>query len=242
MRRQYTPLLLLHLIRNRFANWVALCEYFGLDPTGFRFPSLTVQLKRELSRLKALNLISESDAGYAATDYWNDLCRTLGVSLSELARFDMAESMMVRPVFGTPKAVENDFDVFVAMPLSAALNLFYHDRIKRILQSQGLSAVRGDEFSTLNPVITDVWGAIIHCKFVVADCTGRDPNVFYEIGIAHTLGKRILLISQNRDDVPFNINSSPYLTYELSLGGFSEFDVRFNSNIKNIVTDLASAV
>jgi hypothetical protein len=127
------------------------------------------------------------------------------------------------------------------MPLSSGLSSFYHDRMKRLLHSQGLSAVRGDEFSSNNQVITDVWGAIIHSKFVVADCTGRDPNVFYEIGMAHTLGKSLLLISQNRNDVPFDISPSRYLTYELSPGGLREFDIRFTSNVKNIVIDLASA-
>jgi hypothetical protein len=39
----------------------------------------------------------------------------------------------------------------------------------------------------------DVWNSIYSSSIIIADCTGRNPNVFYELGIAHTLGKPVIL-------------------------------------------------
>ena len=48
---------------------------------------------------------------------------------------------------------------------------------------------------------------------MIADCTGRNPNVFYEIGIAHTLGRDVILITQNEADVPFDLRHLRYVQY-----------------------------
>jgi hypothetical protein len=48
---------------------------------------------------------------------------------------------------------------------------------------------------------------------VVCDCTGRNPNVFYEIGIAHTLGREVILITQNAADIPFDLRHLRYVAY-----------------------------
>jgi hypothetical protein len=52
----------------------------------------------------------------------------------------------------------------------------------------GITSTRADDFFAANSIISDVWNAITDAKVLVADCTGRNPNVFYELGIAHTLG------------------------------------------------------
>ena len=56
--------------------------------------------------------------------------------------------------------------------------------------------------------MADVWGAIKGAKVIVADCTDRDPNVFYEIGIAHVIGKPVILLSQTPEDVPFDVSQT----------------------------------
>jgi hypothetical protein len=48
---------------------------------------------------------------------------------------------------------------------------------------------------------------------VICDCTGRNANVFYEAGIAHTLGKDVILITQNRSDIPFDLSHLRYIFY-----------------------------
>jgi hypothetical protein len=50
-------------------------------------------------------------------------------------------------------------------------------------------------------------------RIVVCDCSGRNPNVFYEAGIAHTLGRDVILITQNEHDIPFDLRHLRYIRY-----------------------------
>jgi hypothetical protein len=59
----------------------------------------------------------------------------------------------------------------------------------------------------------DVVSLIDRSHLVIADCTGRNPNVFYEIGIAHTLGREVILITQNDADIPFDLRHLRYVPY-----------------------------
>jgi formylglycine-generating enzyme required for sulfatase activity len=54
---------------------------------------------------------------------------------------------------------------------------------------------------------------IQRARFIVADVTGKDPNVFYELGIAHILGKPVVLITQRPKDVPFDLRTMFYIYY-----------------------------
>ena len=53
-----------------------------------------------------------------------------------------------------------------------------------------------------------IWESINRARIVIADTTTRNPNVFYEIGICHTLGKDVILITQDSEDVPFDLHLS----------------------------------
>jgi hypothetical protein len=48
---------------------------------------------------------------------------------------------------------------------------------------------------------------------VICDCSGRNPNVFYEAGIAHTLGREVILITQADTDIPFDLRHLRYVRY-----------------------------
>lgn len=64
---------------------------------------------------------------------------------------------------------------------------------------------------------------------MVVDFTGKNPNVMYETGIAHTLGKHVIPISQSLDDVPFDMAHHRILTY-----------LPNNESIETMVPKLAS--
>jgi len=59
---------------------------------------------------------------------------------------------------------------------------------------------------------------------IVADCTGKNPNVFYELGIAHTLGKPVIIITQSARRYPFDIKHIRYIQYEYTPGGLKSFE------------------
>jgi hypothetical protein len=65
-----------------------------------------------------------------------------------------------------------------------------------------------------NPaIIQDVVSLIDRSRVVICDCSGRNPNVFYEAGIAHTLGREVILITQSEHDIPFDLRHLRYIRY-----------------------------
>jgi hypothetical protein len=62
-------------------------------------------------------------------------------------------------------------------------------------------------------IIQDIFNLVFRAQIVVVDFTAKNPNVMYETGIAHTLGKTVIPISQSMDDVPFDLKHHRVLTY-----------------------------
>lgn len=65
---------------------------------------------------------------------------------------------------------------------------------------------RSKEELKSDAIMQSVWEHINCAELIIADCTGKNANVFYELGIAHTLGKKVFMCAQNREDFPFDIN------------------------------------
>lgn len=116
-------------------------------------------------------------------------------------------------------------DIFVAMPFNEAFNSLYEEHIKKVCDKKSLSCLRVDRINRASSIVNDIWSGINNAKAVIADCTGQNANVFYEIGLAHALGKRVIMITQNPDDMPFDINKIRYIKYECTPDGMKEFDI-----------------
>jgi hypothetical protein len=71
---------------------------------------------------------------------------------------------------------------------------------------------------------------------VICDCTGRNSNVFYEIGIAHTLGREVILITQSAADIPFDLRHLRYVLYSDTKAGLLVLQTQLQARI----TDIAS--
>jgi hypothetical protein len=106
----------------------------------------------------------------------------LDLSLTSLAKVNRYGSMIVEPFFGKPGALIEKLDVFVLMPFKADMLPVYEDHIKPTCASMELAVRRADDFFTASRAVEDIWKAIVSARLIVADCTDRNPNVFYEIG------------------------------------------------------------
>lgn len=123
--------------------------------------------------------------------------------------------MMVRPIF-SPHETRWSPEVkscFVIMPFAAELDAVFQGVIKPTLAGEGIEARRADDFFSHGSVMNDVWKRLNEADVIVADLTGRNPNVYYELGIAHTLGKPVILLSQDIDDIPFDIRDKRIIIY-----------------------------
>ncbi|MFN0104873.1 MAG: sigma-54-dependent transcriptional regulator [Bryobacteraceae bacterium] len=126
--------------------------------------------------------------------------------------------------------------MFVLMPFDEALRPVFEDHIKPIAEVLGLTCGRADDLFNPGSIILDIWAAINQADVVVADCTGKNANVFYEIGIAHTLGKDTVLISQSLDDVPFDLRHLRIITYDYKPRGMSAFEERLKETILRVLS------
>ncbi|HFJ9614117.1 TPA: hypothetical protein ACG4NT_001727 [Stenotrophomonas maltophilia] len=98
------------------------------------------------------------------------------------------------------------------MPFSAAFTPVY-TKLREIAESLGVECRRADDIWEHQNVISDIVSLIDRAAVVICDCTGRNPNVFYEIGLAHAFGREVILITQSREDIPFDLQHIRYLTY-----------------------------
>jgi hypothetical protein len=87
-----------------------------------------------------------------------------------------------------------------------ALNVVFEDFVRLVVEEErGIACDRGADVFGSDVVIDDIRASIDRADMIPADLTGKNANVFYEVGIAHTIGKPVLLLAQSIDDVPFDL-------------------------------------
>lgn len=154
------------------------------------------------------------------------------ISLEEELKREVRETAWEKSaVLGLPRLDGDWPDVFVLMPYTERLRLVYEDVLKRVVQSLGLRISRADDIVGIGPIMKDVWSAIHAARIVIADCTDNRPNVFYEIGLAHAIGKQTILISQSVTDVPFNLHQLRIIPYEYSPRGVEQLERKLTEAI-----------
>ncbi|HEX7312801.1 MAG TPA: hypothetical protein VF297_02715 [Pyrinomonadaceae bacterium] len=165
-----------------------------------------------------------------ASDQWGKIQSVLVDRYSHYGWNRVGYSMTVVPSFGPPNALPVYPEVFVLMPFTDELKPVYTNHIVSVANELELSVARADDFFTHTSIISDIWTAICKADVIIADCTGRNPNVFYEIGIAHAIGKALILITQNSEDVPSDMRHIRYIKYDAETG----MDT-FKATLKNTV-------
>ena len=99
----------------------------------------------------------------------------------------------------------------------------------------GLLCRRADNFWEKAAIIDDIATLIDRARVVICDCTGKNPNVFYEMGISHALGRETIIITQNEADMPFDIHHLRYIPYENNETGLSKLQEEIKERLKEIV-------
>jgi hypothetical protein len=90
--------------------------------------------------------------------------------------------------------------------------------IQEIAAEEGLSAKRVDELAPVGNVVSAIWESIRASDILIADITGYTPNVFYELGASHALGKPTVIILHSPDgqvasDIPFDVSVEQIIIY-----------------------------
>jgi len=103
--------------------------------------------------------------------------------------------------------------VFVLMPFGEEFSEIYKLGIKTACENAGAYCERVDEQIFVESILARIYNQIAKADIVVSDMTNRNPNVFYETGYAHALNKQVILLTQNADDIPFDLKHYPHIVY-----------------------------
>jgi|SRR5580658_8649487 hypothetical protein len=123
--------------------------------------------------------------------------------------------------------------VSVMMPFDSAFDAIYRT-IQGAAVAVGMALQRADNIWEDSAIIQDVVSLIDRSKVIICDCTGKNSNVFYEIGIAHTLGREVILITQSANDIPFDLRHLRYISYSNTRTGLLLLQTQLQARISDI--------
>ena len=131
---------------------------------------------------------------------------------------------------------------FVIMPFSETASCskrewtrIYKNLFKKTIEESGLDYECRRSSATRGSIIRGIIEDLDESWVVLADLTDQNPNVFYELGIRHSLGPRTILVAQQRRDIPFDLRSYASHTYEWNTTkGRSAFKKKIKSLLEEI--------
>ena len=137
-------------------------------------------------------------------------------------------------VFTVPDEQVDPNLLSVMMPFDASFRGVYL-AISTAALVHSMRCQRADDIWVHSAVIQDVFSLILRSFIVVCDFTDKNPNVFYEAGIAHTLGKHVIPITQNPDHIPFDLRHHRYLRYLNNCEGLDRLRHDIGSRIAQLL-------
>ena len=181
----------------------------------------------------------ETDAGIRATlestglGMYLDALRDSGERLRQDVLFLGSERLYPTPHL---RGARSDVRCFIVMPFSLEWSNDVHIALAAACKATSVTAVRGDDVFTPTDILVDIWQSINGADFVIADITGRNPNVLYELGVAHTLAKPVLIISRHAADIPIDLSTRRIILYGQSGDDWREdLGIKVTRAIKEIL-------
>jgi hypothetical protein len=118
---------------------------------------------------------------------------------------------------------------FVMMPFGEWYDIYYKEIYVPAIKEAGFEPVRADEIFSSGSVVEQVWEQVDKAKVLLADLTGKNPNVFYELGLAHADRKPVVFTSGVLEDVPFDLRHLRVIVYDVR-------EQNWNQNLKTDIT------
>ena len=126
---------------------------------------------------------------------------------------------------------------FVIMPFSSDFNHYYSEILKPTIEKCELTSIRADEIYGIKPIIDDIAECIINAEIIIADVTDKNPNVNYELGMAHTLRKNVIIISQRVEDIPFDYRHIRAIIYDIKKANWdTKLKYELTKTIKSVLS------
>lgn len=139
--------------------------------------------------------------------------------------------LVINSSVSMPIPKRNKYSIFVIMPFSEKWSDEAYEIIQEVCNNLKIKLNRADEILGSQSIYNDIITNITDSDIIIADVTIKSANVFYELGYAHALNKKVILIRQPQGDVPFDIAHFRYIEYELSFKKAKEFQKQLTDTI-----------
>ncbi|WP_447970427.1 hypothetical protein [Nitrospira sp. M1] len=113
-------------------------------------------------------------------------------------------------------------EAFVVMPFDESFDAVYENLIHNTFSEAGFHVYRGDDITSQQNILRDVVTALITADIIVADLTDSNPNVYYELGLAHALKKPVVLLTQDIGSIPFDLRPYRIIEYDTRFDRFKD--------------------
>jgi hypothetical protein len=109
---------------------------------------------------------------------------------------------------------------FVIMPFGGWFDNYYTSIYCPAIEKSGLLPRRADDLDRPSNIVQDIWDLTKKSKLLLADLTTKNPNVFYELGLAHALAKPVIVVTESIDNIPFDLRSLRIIVYDKNEPGW----------------------
>lgn len=111
---------------------------------------------------------------------------------------------------------------FTIMPFGGWFDDYYSKIYSPAIKNAGFESKRADDLYRPGTIINDIWTFTKDCSIVLADLTGKNPNVLYELGLAHAIAKPVILITEDISDIPFDLRALRVIEYNKNISNWGE--------------------
>lgn len=126
-------------------------------------------------------------------------------------------------------------NVFVLMPFNEDFDDIFENLILPVFEENGFEVARADLSINQQQILKDIVNQISKADLIVADVSGLNGNVMYELGLAHGMGRRTVIITQNIDELPFDLRSYRANSYSTRFTEVGKLKVRLEEIAKGVV-------
>lgn len=134
---------------------------------------------------------------------------------SQLATLPRPDYIFSFPLGDPPRQPGEKRAAFVAMPYKPKWSKAVETVIQTSADQSSFLAKVSRNSEKPGLITSQIWNEIRRAEVVVAEISDENPNVFYELGFAHALGKEVILLSQNVLKRPFDISTARLLHYRV---------------------------
>lgn len=201
--------------------------------------SVVGELQEKLKVAEAVNL--------SLRDSFNTYEQTIATVLAKLDPQEQAKAAQEVDIAAKNKTrakikkvdISDEIDedpsfAFVVMPFKEEMKPVF-DNIRFTVTKLGLDVMRADTIQASGRIMDQIWRSIGRAGIIIADITDSNPNVMFEVGIAMSLGKKMIMISQKKGAIPFDVAAFRIIFYENTLIGMDLLREQLENALKNII-------